>query len=79
MTNEQRRQLETAIRSDTPLSEIVVLLRRFKVQGIPRDEVYSFLESLRGKAEDEATDDRIVEVADFVAGFCSPNMRIWET
>ena len=27
---------------------------------------------------DEATDDRILEVADFVAGFCSSHMRIWD-
>jgi hypothetical protein len=33
---------------------------------------------LRNTAADEAEDDRILEVADFVAGFCSPHMRVWD-
>ena len=78
MSGDLQRQLEAAIRSDASLDEIVALLRRYKAQGVSRDEVYSFLESLRGQVADEATDDRILEVADFVAGFCSPHMKVWE-
>jgi hypothetical protein len=33
---------------------------------------------MRDTALDEATEDRILEVADFVAGFCSPHMKIWD-
>jgi hypothetical protein len=77
MTADQERQLETAILSGDPLEEIVELLRRYKAQGVGRDEVYSFLEALRGRGLDEADEDRVLEVADFVAGFCSPHMRIW--
>jgi hypothetical protein len=78
MTGELQRRLEKAILSGAPLEDIVSLLRGYKSQGVAQDEVYSFLESLRGRAPNEATDDRILEVADFVAGFCSPHMRIWE-
>lgn len=78
MSSELRRELEGAIRSARPLEDIVALLRRYKAQGVNRDEVYSFLESLRDRASDEAEEDRILEVADFVAGFCSPHMRIWD-
>jgi hypothetical protein len=79
MTSELQRQLETTILSSAPLENIVSLLRAYKSQGVSQREVYSFLESLRNRAPDEATEDRILEVADFVAGFCSPQMRIWET
>jgi hypothetical protein len=33
---------------------------------------------LRQRTTDEAVEDRILEVADFVAGFCSPHMKIWD-
>jgi hypothetical protein len=33
---------------------------------------------LHQSAADEATDDRILEVADFVAGFCSSQMKVWD-
>jgi hypothetical protein len=77
MTAELQRELETAIRT-LSLDEIVALLRRHKQRGVTRDETYAFLTALRDSASDEAFQDRIVEVADFVAGFCSPHMKIWE-
>jgi hypothetical protein len=70
-------ELEAAIRSDMPLNEIVALLRQYKEQGITQDQVYSFLETWHHAAPDEMTDDRILEVADFVAGFCAPQMKVW--
>lgn len=78
MSTEWRQQLEKAIQSDMSLTEIVAQLRGYKAQGVTRDEVYSLLDTLRATASDEATDDRILEVADFVAGFCSPHMRVWD-
>jgi hypothetical protein len=77
-TSDMRQELETAIRSQLPLDEIVALLRRHKDRGATREEVYTFLTSLRDSTADEAMQDRIVEVADFVAGFCAPHMRIWD-
>lgn len=77
MREEFEIELRAAIDSAMPLDGIVELLRRFKEKGATREEVYSFLGSLREKAHDESRDDRIVEVSDFVAGFCSPHMKIW--
>jgi hypothetical protein len=78
MTADWQRELEAAVDSGMPLDEVVALLRQYKERGITRDQVYGVLESLRASAPDEATDDRIREVSDFVAGFCSPHMRIWD-
>ena len=78
MNAERQHELADAIRSDMPLEKIVALLRQYKNQGITQGEVYSFLEALRQTALDEATDDRILEVADFAAGFCAPHMKIWD-
>ena len=68
MNGEQRHGLEAVVRSGAALEEVWRLLRRYKAQGVTRDEVYSVLDVLRAAAPDEATDDRILEVADFVAG-----------
>jgi hypothetical protein len=78
MTRELQHELEQAIRSTMPLDEIVALLRRYQSCGVSRDDVYAFLGSMRANACDEETNDRILEVADFVAGFCSPHMTIWD-
>ena len=78
MKPDMEKELETAVKSATPLGEIVVLLRNFKNQGVPQAEVYAYLERLHRAAPDEATDDRILEIADFVAGFCAPHMKIWD-
>jgi hypothetical protein len=78
MSGKLQKELEDAIRSARPLDHIVALLRQYKAQGVNRDEVYAFLESLRDKAADEGEEDRILEVSDFVAGFCAPHMRIWD-
>jgi hypothetical protein len=79
MNAELRNELQAAINSGKPLEDIVALLRRWKDQGVGQSDVYSFLESWHQAAPDEAIDDRILEVADFVAGFCAPHMRIWDT
>jgi hypothetical protein len=78
MNAELQQELETAIKSDTSLDEIVALLRKYKNQGVKQSDVYSFLETLRRGTPDEVTDDRILEVADFVAGFCASHMKIWD-
>jgi hypothetical protein len=79
MSTDWRRELEAAIHSGAPLEDIVALLRQFKARGVSRDAVYAHLESLHANAPDEALDDRILEVSDFVAGFCAPHMTIWDS
>ena len=78
MNSQMQQELGAAIKSDKPLDEIVAMLRHYKEQGVTQGEVYSFLEALHQAAPDEATDDRILEVADFVAGFCAPHMKVWD-
>jgi len=78
MNAEQRRELEAAVKSGKSLEEIVALLRRYKEQGVSQRDVYAFLEAWHHAAPDDATDDRILEVADFVAGFCSAHMKVWD-
>jgi len=78
MKTDWQNELKTAIWSGLSLEEIVAMLRRYKEKGVAQGEIYATLEALRTKAPNDAVDDQILEVADFVAGFCSPHMRIWE-
>ena len=71
-------ELCKAIASLASPERIVALLRQYKAQGVTRDELDALLDAMRVSGPDEATDDRILEVADFVAGFCSPHMKVWE-
>jgi hypothetical protein len=78
MSADWQRELEAAIRSDLPLEEVVALLRQVKARGVSQGEVYRLLESLHATERNEALDDRILEVSDFAAGFCSPYMKVWD-
>jgi hypothetical protein len=78
MNAELEHELEAALKSERSLDEIVAMLRQYRAQGVTQGEVYSFLEALHQAAPDEATDDRILEVADFVAGFCASHMKVWD-
>ena len=79
MKRERELELEAAITSNLPLEDIVSLLRRYKDEGITQQDVYMFLEKLHQGAPTEVVDDRILEIADFAAGFCAPHMQIWTT
>jgi hypothetical protein len=78
MSADWQRELEEAIHSDVPLEEVVAVLRRSKARGITQGEVYALLQALHAAARDDALDDRILEVSDFVAGFCSPHLKVWD-
>jgi hypothetical protein len=71
-----RQELDALVRSKTPLVQVVEELRAFKDRGVTKDEMYHTLEILRQQAPDETAEDRILEVMDFVSGFCSEDKRI---
>ena len=78
MNGDLKRDLETAVLSPMSLEQVAAMLRHYKAIGVTRDEVYTFLNSMRKKIHDEALEDRILEISDFVAGFCSSHMKIWD-
>lgn len=70
--------LQGAITSHVPLSQIVTTLREYRDRGVSRRDVQTALESLRSATDDEATEDRILEVMDIVSGFCPRETTVWE-
>jgi len=79
MTTEHLSQeLEAAISAELPLQQIISTLREYRRSGVTRGEVRLALESLRARARDEATEDRILEVLDIVSGFCPREKTVWD-
>ncbi len=60
------------------MKEIREKLFRNKEAGLTKDAALAILESLRGEAPYEAFEERVLEVMDFVAGFCAKEWKIWE-
>jgi hypothetical protein len=70
-----RRLLIEAIGRRAPLQDLHALLVAFKNQGGGQQEAHDLLESMRIDASEE--EDVILELMDFVVGYCSPSWRIW--
>lgn len=70
-------QLEQAVASDQPLGTILDRLRLYRDRGASRHDVQVILEEIRRQAPPGAIDDRILEVLDFVTGFCPADQSIW--
>jgi hypothetical protein len=71
-------ELRATLMSGLSLRQIVKVLRDYRATGISREEVQDALECLRSQAQDEAQEDRILEVMDIVSGFCSAENSVWE-
>lgn len=72
-------QLKTALASADPLEALRQAVRNLLTQGRTREEVLARLEHVRETLPEEAqnTDkDIILEVMDFLTGWCSPHMVI---
>ena len=59
------------------LEEQITVLKKFKEAGGCEDDAGQVLKELRTELSDERSEDRILEILDFVAGFCLPEKRIW--
>jgi hypothetical protein len=71
------RSVREAILANASLDELFEIVRGYKSRGGSQEQAQEALQAARQGA-DEVTDDRILEVLDFVVGFCSPHRRIWD-
>lgn len=72
-----KQRLKTLVLSKASLLSIVDQLRQIKNEGIEQAAVHNALEDLRKDSQTESQEDRILEVLDFVTGYCSPANRVW--
>ena len=70
-----KQKLKKIVKDDNSLGLKLEAIRALKESGAEQADVISCLEVLRQEFPDK--DDHILELLDFVSGFCSNHMRIW--
>lgn len=78
MNEPLKQRLKKLISSDTALLSAVEELRQLRKEGFEQEVVRNALEDFRKESMSELEEDRILEVLDFVTGFCPPERKVWE-
>ena len=75
MNKELEKQIHSALRYDDSLETFLEILLVFKRGGGGQEEALVTLENMREFYQE--FEDQILEIMDFVTGFCRPEFRIW--
>ncbi|WP_089936069.1 hypothetical protein [Candidatus Entotheonella palauensis] len=70
-------EIKKSLQKNVSLPALIDLIYQYKQIGGTQQESYTTLEKIRDNDIEESTEDRILEVMDFVSGFCSLDKRIW--
>ena len=68
-------QFHAALASERRLEELRRAAEHELQAGVPREEIVAKLEALRSGLSD-GDDDVVLDVLDFVTGWCSPHVRL---
>jgi hypothetical protein len=71
--------IEQALRSDAPAPELRSLALRLSSEGHGRTALIEKFEGVRQElrqSDREADEDAVMDVLDFLTGWCSPHMRL---
>ena len=71
-------EIKEALKKQAPLQMLRKIMWQYKQNGGTQHAAYGTLEKIRGEQMEEPDEDRILELMDFVAGFCAQDQRIWD-
>ena len=71
-------EIKTALQKQVLLSLLREIVQRYKQWGGTPKRAYGTLEKIRQEYSDEPGEELILDLMDFVAGFCSIDQRIWD-
>lgn len=78
MKNYLKNDLTEAIRIHSSLKHMWEILKKHKENGLSKEDAYEILQELRDEFKNKEEDeDRVLELMDFVVGYCSPSMRLY--
>lgn len=77
MSDSLANALAAALLDGAPLDAMIGILRFHRDGGVTKSEAAAVLDALRAVASTDAEEDRILELMDFVHGFCSPHMKLY--
>ena len=67
-----------ALKKQASLQMLREIVCQYKQNGGTQHAAYVTLEKIRDEQMEEPDEDRILELMDFVAGFCAQDQRIWD-
>jgi hypothetical protein len=65
-----------AVKNENKLLELREAVINLRAEGVDKETLLSELSQFRNHTDSDETEDVVLEVMDFLAGFCSPHMRI---
>ena len=71
-------EIKGALKKQASLQMLREIVCQYKRNGGTQQAAYLALEKVRHEQMEEPDEDRILELMDFVAGFCAQDQRIWD-
>ena len=71
-------EIKEALKKQVSLQMLREIVCQYKHNGGTQHAAYVTLGKIRHEQIAESNEDRILELADFVAGFCVQEQRIWD-
>lgn len=65
-----------ALKNEEPFQTLSETVKRLRVQGIEKSTLLEQLESLRSVVDTEENEDIVLDVMDYLVGYCAPHIRI---
>ena len=69
-------EIKRAMKKQASLQMLREIVCRYKQSGGTQQAAYVILEKIRHEQTEESEEDRMLELMDFVAGFCAQDQRI---
>jgi hypothetical protein len=70
--------IKVALKKCISLQMLRGIVCQYKHNGGTQQAAYETLEKIRREQMEESDEDRILELMDFVAGFCAQDQKIWD-
>jgi hypothetical protein len=70
--------IKEAVENQASIQTLREIMCQYKQHGGTQQAAYVTLEKIRHEQMEEPDEDRILELMDFVAGFCAQDQRIWD-
>ena len=70
--------IQGALKKQASLQMLREIVCRYKQHGGTQHAAYATLEKIRHGQMEAPDEDRILELMDFVAGFCALDQKIWD-
>ena len=80
MNSDYKKAIITAVNNGVGLLELRDMTVRFKADGLAQADAYNILKEVRKifASQDKDKEELILELMDFVAGWCQVRYNIWD-